>query len=636
MARLSIDNTAKQKLLSALALLLPTAVSILLLSIRNHLWDGSFRNFVNDSRTAVQVIVQILSFVLAMLQIYALRQLFALATRLVLPKRTLSMETLSWWTAISQTKMDSSLPMSYLICTITIVVLTALPSALWAGALTPILSTDLQTNGTIAVPQFTADSMRIWATQFQVRPNGDDLQVWNVLDNCTQIYDLRGFVPTCPVPALQGLLLTSASSATSNSIDEPRLHPKLDNVRWAYSGRSFGVGSSAAIAVPSFGTGEDSASLVAYQYHESGYNVQVECQKNSSSDIQLGMLETDDSGFTWYVLWGSLANEPPGTVEWYGIPSWDSDPKILTWAARSYEGDNMVTIAASENTFAKFNQTQCSIIFTPMNFNITINVTSKLIMVEKATNQIEVQDIDATGSLIFATVQSINLLARMSNSLYVSVMGNTLQSNVDNMRIRMGKPATGDTSVLSAAVADSFTAMLDDILVAYGSSQLLNSKDTKNIAVTGFKHAVHVGKPIWIYTNMVFNTLLVLAYLEELVRTRFWRSLSRFDYTNIKCTIAAASAGGVGIAEQVTRASDRGDDNNGESKPRQWSGSPDDSAFKQVHVVFDEGLTASTAKGMEGVGMPSLRTVGGSSSLAPLLLGSSKQEGFSDSLLPTP
>ncbi|KIW30465.1 uncharacterized protein PV07_06207 [Cladophialophora immunda] len=621
-SRLSTTSLG-EKLLPGLALVPTTAVSLSLFATRNHHYQGHFFDLVQDSRSAVQVVVQILSLILAMLQLYALRKLFALATRLLLPGRRLSLETLSLWVAISQTKLDNTLPMGYSVPISVLVVLTGLPSALWAGALTPILAMDAQLTGIISIPQFSSRSHSVWASQFQIRPLYNnvtkeyDMQVWNILDNCTEIHDLRGTIPTCPVPALQGPLLASAGSATTVDVSIARVHSKIDSVSWAYSGRSYGVGASIGQTGPTFNTNYNA--LVAYSYQELGYRTHVECLKNGSSGVALIPVETNDSGNTWYVLSGALPNEPPGTVENFGLASLNNNPSLLTWAARSYEGNNMVVIAASEKDLDRFNQTQCSITFTPTIFDVRVNITSKTVRVEEAETGTEAEDFEPTGDLVFGTVQSLNLLGRMSNSFYTSVLGNALLSNVYNMEFQRNKFSTQDNSVLLAAVEESYAAMIDDILVAYGASQLLNAQDTKETVVVGQRQAVHIGKHIWIYFTLAFNGAIVLVFLLELIRTRFWSGLSRFDYTNIKCTITAASAGGMAIANKIVCAPDRQGKQDGESSVQPWDGSPSDPAFEKTIIVFSEGSAASTAGGYGGTGIPTLRLASAPSAAARLL-----------------
>jgi hypothetical protein len=120
---------------------------------------------------------------------------------------------------------------------------------------------------------------------------------------------------------------------------------------------------------------------------------------------------------------------------------------LLAWVARS------------------INQVQCEVDFTPATFTVSVNVSVS------STN------IEPSGHLVSNAIDSVNLLARMSNTHYVSVLGNTLSLNVLNMQQRYNASMTEEDTTTSA-VANSFTAMIDDILVAYGASQIVISKDT--------------------------------------------------------------------------------------------------------------------------------------------------------------
>jgi hypothetical protein len=116
-----------QKLLPTLALVAPTAVSIFLIATRNDLWGGTFRNFVSNSRSAVQIIVQVASLTLAMLQVYTLSKLFTLAVRLQLSGERISLNRLSLLTAISHARIDANLPTRYLVVLVSLVAITTYP-----------------------------------------------------------------------------------------------------------------------------------------------------------------------------------------------------------------------------------------------------------------------------------------------------------------------------------------------------------------------------------------------------------------------------------------------------------------------------------------------------------------------------
>ena len=109
---------------------------------------------------------------------------------------------------------------------------------------------------------------------------------------------------------------------------------------------------------------------------------------------------------------------------------------------------------------------------------------------------------------------------------------------------------TTEEATLSA-ITDSFPAMIDDILVAFGSAQLALSNASSPTAAAASMPAVQIGQDIYIFATAGVNAALLLLVAIEAVRTRFWRELPLFDYTNIKTMIVASSAGRGGIAQEV-------------------------------------------------------------------------------------
>ena len=120
----------------------------------------------------------------------------------------------------------------------------------------------------------------------------------------------------------------------------------------------------------------------------------------------------------------------------------------------------MIATAAGTNLYQDLNQTQCEVFFTPTAFNVSVNRTQQSITVE-AKNSAEVQDIESTGHLRANAMHSINLRSRMSPSLYVSVLGETLNRNVERMQKQ--KSFLSRTQTVLSAVAESFTTMIDDV-----------------------------------------------------------------------------------------------------------------------------------------------------------------------------
>lgn len=575
--------------------LLPPTVAILIL-----LWIGdresteSFYSYLKKDQATIQIVVQVVSHVLATLQIASMCTTLNLSTRVRFRLRSMSLNELSFWTALSTIRVDPNLPPFYWAVVLAFVAATLVPGALWAGALSPLFVLKTQELGNQTLPAFTEKTRGVWDSQFQVRGP----HVWNINDNCTIINDARGLVPSCPVPTLQGLLLLSASSATTLK-DWPRKHSKLDNPNWKYIGRSFGLGSS---------VGQSNGSVIddrvlRYSYTEFGYNAKVSCIRNTTSDIYFRFtghvvenispseyqkthhpelqfdksLPSTRSELSTYFVEGYLPNSIMGVPELYPVISWHQKyENIAAWATVVNDGRNMIAVATGTNLYQELNQTQCEVFFTPMAFNVSVNRSQQSITVE-AQNSAEVQDIESTGHLRANVMHSINLLSRMSPSLYVSVLGETLSRNVE--RMQKLKPRLSRTETVISAVAESFTAIIDDVLVAYGASQISNAHDTTSSAARGVVEAVQIGQPFYRHLVFALNSLMILVVVFEAAYTRFWVRLAKFDYLDIKSVVIASSAGGGKIAKAVL--------NEHYEEGTKWIADPSDPIAGAMRVKWD-------------------------------------------------
>jgi hypothetical protein len=307
--------------------------------------------------------------------------------------------------------------------------------------------------------------------------------------------------------------------------------------------------------------------IAAYSYLENGYDTLVQCARNSSSDLTFTWqndLSYSDGGagtsnLGVYYLQGSLPNDPPGLSEVYPSTAWDQYPNasLLAWAARAFDGRNIVSIATGSPTYKSpdyvpyytdFNQIQCDITFTPTLFEVLVNTTTKSIRV-KPHHGLPAVDPEPTGNLTFNVVASLNLLSRMSNSLYTSVRGDALETNRETVKQRLDRD---DDLTTTTSVADSFTAVMDDILVAYGASQLVNAQDTVETEFTAIAPGIQIGKNTYIYVIFAINSGIICLVIYEATRTRFWAGMTAFNFVDMKSTILAASAGGTAIADQIT------------------------------------------------------------------------------------
>jgi hypothetical protein len=106
------------------------------------------------------------------------------------------------------------------------------------------------------------------------------------------------------------------------------------------------------------------------------------------------------------------------------------------------------------------------------------------------------------------------------------VVGNTLQRNAQTLLARPDLNMTSEEATLHA-ISDSFTAMLDDILVAFGSAQLALSNASSSTPVAVSLPAVQIGQGLYIFATAGVNAALLLLVAVEAARTRLWRRLCR-------------------------------------------------------------------------------------------------------------
>lgn len=184
----------------------------------------------------------------------------------------------------------------------------------------------------------------------------------------------------------------------------------------------------------------------------------------------------------------------------------------------------------------------------------------------------EADDIDPTGALTSNVMNSINLLSRMSNSNYVSVRGEAIQKNFLSARQRVG---CDDEDVVLSSVQDSMTAMIDDILVGYGVSQIAYTNDAREITAQVLVQGMSIGRPFYIYLIFAINCILLFVLCFEAFRTQRWSDLPTFDYANVKCAIFAASHGKDSLADDIyTR------------NVGPWDGGPDNKVFSRTDMIL--------------------------------------------------
>ncbi|KAK5692397.1 hypothetical protein LTR97_010705 [Elasticomyces elasticus] len=577
-------ETVTSKLVPLFINVLPCLLSVWLVLQAPHHYGRTLTSLVSTQRTAVQILVQILSHGLGLMQVYSLRACLRFAIRLLVFRTPVRLEKLGYWAALSSGQVDITLPAKLLFMCASLVALSVLPGALWTGALTPLLEVSrLPTKASIEVPAFTQASADIWDSEFEMR----HLELWNIVENCKG----TGLITSCPVPALQGALLSTASSATAIS-GTVRRHAKIDSSDWSYLGRSYGLGSSFGLT-----TVQSDGTVLAVSYIEYGFAADVRCIFNTSAAYSLEFLETADGGTSVavYAAQGYLPNSfdegsGPGEGENYSVVSSSPDPttsKILAWSARAIGGRNFIVVATGSKGYSQFDQAQCEVVFHPSAFNVSANITSKQIVVlpNPSVNAAVTQLSNITTTI--NAINSVNLLSRMSSSLYTSVLGDALARNL--VSVVDPTDSANTTSNALRSLEDSFSAVLDDILGAYGAAQIILGRDTDVVSVIPTGRTTRIGDPIYIYLAAGLTGLVLLVQLVEIVRTRCWSGLVILNIFDVRSVIVAASAGGSGIANDFRSSTmSRGMHvmYNGEQSAQRWRGNADDKGLASLQVQF--------------------------------------------------
>ena len=558
------------RLLPLLLLVIPAAVSIGLLSTRDVRSSGSSRVYISRNRPTVAVLVQVIASVLGTLQIAALTLIINYRARITLTKRPIRTDTMDFFSAISIPRIPWNVPVAKVSLAALIVVLAQGPGALWAGSITPATTRESVTLGNILVPKFGAHSRHVWDAEFQQFDNGD---VWNYVQNCTSQRTQAVAVTNCPVPNHQAALLDSLRGATGWT-DTSRNHSKPDSTAWTYAGRSYGMGASQGLATIQ-GIPIDHK-VLGYSYNETGYETSTHCRYNSSSNLKFELGGEAPNVNVWYVT-GLL----PISIkeEFYPVMSWaratESESEILAWAGVATHDQYMIGITSSAH-YSNFKDIQCTVTFTPRAFVVSVNETSTTIRVNKTTTQTE--DWESTGHLKSNSIWSVNLLSRMTTSLYTSVLGDALQQNLDAM-LSQDKSITAADGALRST-EDSFDAILDDILGIYAGAQIGLARDVESTAIDTVVEGMRFGDPTFQFSVAVLTAAIVAVVLIEGVLTRWWLELPCFDPLALKAIAAAASIAGPALGKELERRhADLG---------TQWLGSSADRALGGICVMLVE------------------------------------------------
>lgn len=487
--------------------------------------------FVNTYRTSVQTAVQIFGAILAAIEVFAICRLINLTTRIQFTKAPVSLNVLGFWSALSTPTNNFCLPFWMVVVTILFGNLSAVISALWTGALTPADAIGTH-DSTLVIPDWSNISL-IKEYPGQIDKTG------------LTIRETKGYFTYSVGLGMLGSLLSSMNSASPIN-GGVRDHPKLDNSRYNYHGRSYGVGASAGIS-------DDNLVAVPhasnYTFNEVGLDASVDCIYNTSSLFKLQTLPQT----TLYAARGLLPDNNLTEPEYSVYVGRGSDAIVAIGVAAypiEYTAKRYMAIAAG-NYYKDLHRVQCAVTFTPALFNVSVDISGRNISVSKvnASESSPVHDIDPHHNVTHVVMRQLELIANDLTSYYRSTLGDAFNASISDYRTSVSGGNLSETEIVMKGMENAVTSLVDDMLVGYASAQLVVGNFTQSTPARVQVSALRVGSRAYIITSAVITGLITILVLGEGIRVRWWKGLPAFDYQDNRALIVAASRGGKGVAE---------------------------------------------------------------------------------------
>jgi hypothetical protein len=510
--------------IAAAALTVTTTVSTLVLvgcAQEQTISQDAFE-FITRNRATVQLVVQIVSNILGLLCNTTITVLILYGTRSNLWQRPVKLEVLKLWHDLCMRNLRWSHPWKFLIPLFAFVVLSAAPSAIWAGALTPVVTGVYHTD-TILTPSYDSSDL-ILEYPSEIDSQGPTLR------------NTKGLFTYSVGVLMQGSLLASAASATP--VDgSTRQHRKPDYSQYTYFGRSYGVAASVGLL--------DETTLldkttVSYTYEEQGYKTSVQCSYNASSEYII----KDLTGLN--MLYAAKGSIPNSDVPEYSVMLGHNMDAIVAMGVTKNQNDTRRMVAiASGKSYQNLNSTQCTLEYTPTRFNITVGLQGRNITVTPVAElpATPYKAFSAEANLTSVVTRQLEIISNAQTNLYVSLVGNSLNASISDYIASQNSTSDQPISLRDATLpglSNALEAMIDDMLVAYGSAQLMIAEQYTPVPAMFKSTAMRIGQDSYVYAILAVNLMILILFIFEGVRTRCWRQVAVLDYSDPAALIIAA------------------------------------------------------------------------------------------------
>ncbi|KAF6834907.1 hypothetical protein CPLU01_04584 [Colletotrichum plurivorum] len=372
--------------------------------------------------------------------------------------------------------------------------LAMLSASLWLGAMKPSSST-IVVKDTIGVPSY---SNMTFIKEYPLSQPGPSSTTKNGI-----------FSYSVATTFLNGLV-ASGSSLSDLPDGVIRKHPKLDNTQFSFEGRSYGVGSSVGILDDAL---KKLPSARTYSFHEVGYMTYVDCQYNRSMDFHIA----SEYPHRTFAVTGFFPDSV-GSAQWSEYIGQDSSSIVAMGVADSPESPRRyISIAAGEK-YKALNATQCTIDFTPVLFQVSVNIRDKSIKVKPLRR---VDDFEPTRVLARTTVRQFDLVSNSLMSFHGSVLGDAFLASVaawNSSMNRLGLNPEADSTLLG--VQHSITSMADSILSAYGAAQLVVGNFSQSTTAEVEVDVFVVGNRACVYAVAIQNFWILLLFIRFAMKSR--------------------------------------------------------------------------------------------------------------------
>ncbi|KAK2058713.1 hypothetical protein LY76DRAFT_654428 [Colletotrichum caudatum] len=515
-----------EKYIIPLCLMITTALSSVLIVAHVRRWtvngswyESSFAT-VTSKRAAIQSGIQLLAALLALIHTSTVAVLIQHGSRLAFFNSGGSTtKSLKGWMNLGIPRVRWDLELRFLLSVLAFSCLGLVSSALWVGAMTPVSSTVVE-HEMLQVPSFRNTTL-IKEYPSEISSAGPSVTM------------KQGLFTYSVGVKLLGSLIASGSSATTSD-GSVRKHAKIDNTQYIYEGRSYGIGSSIGIRDTAI---TNRPSAVNYLFHEDGYLTQVRCSYNRSMDFAIGS-EFPDRIFA-VSGWLPDSVGSPQFSEYIGH---SPDAIVAVGVAHSSESIRRYISIAAGKSYLPLNATQCTVDFTPTRFNVSVGIRGRNITVVPAG---QVDDFDPQRNLTRTVVRQFELISNDLTNFYESILGNAFLSSVTAWNMSSNENGTiPETEATLVGLENAVTAMAESVLAAYGAAQLMVGNFSEDREANVTIGVFVIGELAYVVAIAVLNTLVLLSVVAEAIRTRGWKGLPPFDFSDPEWLITASFRGG--------------------------------------------------------------------------------------------